>query len=123
MPIKQIKIYDASTFHLCQNDKHPLYDYLKVIMEYEPTSLVANINNCQCYVLEIGEKLLLLVDVHSYFHMSSGVGVFKLNRGAEYWSGFSYYKHLNKNMYTKIIEWFIQIINKKITKISAKNIF
>ncbi|SEO01612.1 hypothetical protein SAMN04488134_103127 [Amphibacillus marinus] len=60
--MSQVKLYRADQFSQCQNVTHPLYDYIRVLMSNDPSALIANITNAECYALEVGNKLMLLVD-------------------------------------------------------------
>lgn len=66
---------------------------------------------------------LLRVDDQQIFHMSSGVGPFKLSRGAEYYPEYIYYKRAPSAKGYSCSFWLLQKLNKILTHISKKRVF
>lgn len=66
---------------------------------------------------------LLRVNDEQIFHMSSGVGPFKLSRGAEYFPEYIYYKRVPSAKGYTCSFWLLQKLNKILIRISKKKVF
>ncbi|MBO0469430.1 hypothetical protein JZO66_02640 [Enterococcus sp. DIV0242_7C1] len=56
------RLYSSVDFAECPLTKHPLYSYIQTFLRNDLSNLVENCSNADCYALEVGQKLLLVVD-------------------------------------------------------------
>jgi hypothetical protein len=66
---------------------------------------------------------LLRVNDEQLFHMSSGVGPFKLSRGAEYFPEYIYYKRPASAKERRFSFWLLQKLNTVLTRMSNKRAY